>query len=352
MNLGNPRLLVLLAWGLLKTRRMATKPIIDIHAHIYPEPYLKIIAEEGERFGIKLNRKGSKEVVLDIRGSRLVLGPAFIDLDVRLKEMKRQRVDVHALSLTRPMVYWGDAELGLKLCQAMNDAMVEIHTAFPDRFVGLAVLPMQDTQVSLLELERVSKLSAIRGVYIGTNVNGRDLTDPAFLPVFKRIEELRLPVFLHPAQVIPTDRFKPYFFYNLIGFPVDTAIAAANLIFSGMLDRFPRLRVCLPHIGGVLLSLIGRMDRGRKITEECRQMKRKPSAYLKRFTYDTISHDPGMLMHLIRVVGAERVMIGSDYCFAIGYDRPVEVVTKLAGLSRADQNRILGSNAARLLKLD
>jgi len=330
---------------------MQSKQIIDIHAHIYPEPYLKLLAEEGGGYGIKLERKGAKEVVLDIKGSRLVLGPAFIDLDVRLKEMRRQRVDVHALSLTRPMVYWADGELGLKLCQAMNDAMAEIHTVYPDRFVGLAVIPMQNAAASVQELNRVSKLPAIRGVYIGTNVNGKDLTDPSFLPIFKRIEELRLPVFLHPAQVIPTERFKPYFFYNLIGFPVDTAIAVGNLIFSGMMDRFPRLEICLPHSGGALLSLIGRMDRGHKINDECRQMKRKPSAYLKRFTYDTITHDPGMLLHLIRLVGAQRVMIGSDYCFAIGYDRPVEVITKLAGLSRADQGRILGSNAARLLKL-
>ncbi|MBI2357589.1 MAG: amidohydrolase [Deltaproteobacteria bacterium] len=330
---------------------MTSKPIIDIHAHFYPEAYLKILAEEGGSFGIRLDRSSPKEVVIDIRGSRLILGPAFTDLDLRLKEMKRQRVDIHALSLTRPMVYWADPELGLKLSQAMNDAMAEAHTAFPDRFAGFAVLPMQDIPTAMVELERACKLPGIRGVYMGTNINGKDLSAPEFIPLFQRIEELRLPVFLHPTQVIPTDRLKPYFFYNLIGFPVDTTIAAAHLIFSGVLDRFPRLSFCLPHVGGALPYLIGRMDRGHKINEECRETKHKPSAYLRRFTYDTISHDPGALLYLIRLVGAERVMIGSDYCFAIGYDRPVEVVTRLAGLSRADQARILGSNAARLLKL-
>jgi len=286
-----------------------------------------------------------------MKGSRLSLGPAFTDLDLRLKEMKRQRVDIHALSLTRPMVYWADPELGLKLSQAMNDAMAEAHTAFPDRFVGLAVLPMQDIPSALEELERASRLPGIRGVYMGTNINGKDLSDPQYLPLFQRIEKLRLPVFLHPTQVIGPERLKPYFSYNLLGFPFDTAIAAAHLIFSGILDRFPRLSFCLPHAGGALPWLIGRMNRGHKITEECRQMKHKPSTYLRRFTYDTISHDPGALLYLIRLVGADRVMIGSDYCFAIGYDRPVEVVTRLAALSRADQARILGSNAARLLKL-
>lgn len=330
---------------------MASKPIIDIHAHFYPQSYLKILAEEGESFGIKLDQTHPKETVIDIKGSRLSLGPAFTDLDLRLKEMKRQRVDIHALSLTRPMVYWADPELGLKLSQAMNDAIAEAHTAFPDRFVGLAVLPMQDIPSALEELERASRLPGIRGVYMGTNINGKDLSDPQYLPLFQRIEKLRLPVFLHPTQVIGPERLKPYFSYNLLGFPFDTAIAAAHLIFSGILDRFPRLSFCLPHAGGALPWLIGRMNRGHKITEECRQMKHKPSTYLRRFTYDTISHDPGALLYLIRLVGADRVMIGSDYCFAIGYDRPVEVVTRLAALSRADQARILGSNAARLLKL-
>jgi len=330
---------------------MASKPIIDIHAHFYPQSYLKILAEEGESFGIRLDQTHPKETVIDMKGSRLSLGPAFTDLDLRLKEMKRQRVDIHALSLTRPMVYWADPELGLKLSQAMNDAMAEAHTAFPDRFVGLAVLPMQDIPSALEELERASRLPGIRGVYMGTNINGKDLSDPQYLPLFQRIEKLRLPVFLHPTQVIGPERLKPYFSYNLLGFPFDTAIAAAHLIFSGILDRFPRLSFCLPHAGGALPWLIGRMNRGHKITEECRQMKHKPSTYLRRFTYDTISHDPGALLYLIRLVGADRVMIGSDYCFAIGYDRPVEVVTRLAALSRADQARILGSNAARLLKL-
>ena len=330
---------------------MASKPIIDIHAHFYPERYLKILAEEGESFGIRLDQTHPKETVIDIKGSRLSLGPAFTDLDLRLKEMKRQRVDIHALSLTRPMVYWASPELGLKLSQAMNDAMAEAHTAVPNRFVGLAILPMQDIPSALEELVRASRLPGIRGVYMGTNINGKDLSDPHYLPLFQRIEELRLPVFLHPTQVIGPERLKPYFSYNLLGFPFDTAIAAAHLIFSGILDRFPRLSFCLPHAGGALPWLIGRMNRGHKITEECRQMKHKPSTYLRRFTYDTISHDPGALLYLIRLVGADRVMIGSDYCFAIGYDRPVEVVTRLAALSRADQARILGSNAARLLKL-
>jgi aminocarboxymuconate-semialdehyde decarboxylase len=265
--------------------------------------------------------------------------------------MNRIKVDVHALSLTRPMVYWAGGDLGLALCRAMNDAMAEAHRAFPDRFVGFAILPMQDTRLALEELERASALLGMRGVYMATNINGRDLSDPAFFPVYQRMEELRLPLFLHPDTILKSDRLGSYYLYNLLGFPFDTAVAAAHLIFGGVLDRFPCLAINLVHGGGVFPYLVGRMNQGHKTSALCKAIKRKPSAYLERFTYDTITHDPALLLYLIRTVGAERVMLGSDYCFAIGHDRPVEVVTRLARLSRADKNRILGVNAFRLLKM-
>ena len=331
---------------------MPQAPIIDIHAHFYPESFLKLLGEEGGSFGIRVRHDDPKGPVLEMKGG--MLGPlqqAFTDLDIRIKEMKRKRVDIHALSLTRPMIYWADGALGLKLAQTMNDALAEAHQTFSHRFLGLAILPMQEPQLALEELERASRLPGIQGVYMGTNINGRDLSDPEFLPLFQRIEEMGLPVFLHPIRPLGPERLEPYNFYNLLGFPFETAVAAAHLIFSGVLDRFPRLSFCLPHAGGALPWLIGRMNRGYKIWEACRGTKHKPSAYLRRFFYDTISHDPGTLIYLIRLVGAQRVMLGSDYCFEIGYNRPVEVVTRLASLSRADQGRILGANAARLLKI-
>jgi aminocarboxymuconate-semialdehyde decarboxylase len=331
---------------------VAKFPIVDIHAHFYPEQYLKVLDEEGESFGVRIDRSNAKGVVIRMRdGVQGPLRPAFTDLKIRLREMNRKRVDVHALSLTRPMLYWASGPLGLRLAQATNDAMAEAHVAFPNRFVGLAVLPMQDTHLALEELERASRLPGIRGAYMGTNINGRDLSDPDYFPVFERMEELRLPMFLHPDTILRSERLKPYYLYNLLGFPFDTAVAVAHLIFGGVLDRFPRLAINLVHGGGVFPYLAGRMNRGHKVSDLCKGIKRKPSTYLKRFTYDTITHDPGLLLYLIRTVGADRVMLGSDYCFAIGYDRPVEVVTRLSSLSRADRDKILGSNAARLLKL-
>jgi aminocarboxymuconate-semialdehyde decarboxylase len=326
---------------------------IDIHAHFFPEAYLRLIEEEGESSGIALRRDHSGAVSI-IAGVATFgpLGPAFYDPEIRLKRMDKQKMRLQALSLTAPMVYPVAGPLGLKLAQTWNDAATEIARAHPDRFVVLATLPMQDPRAALGELDRAVTELGCRGVYLGTNVQGKELTDPAFLPVFERIHALRVPVFLHPLDVIGAQRLADYHLHNLLGNPFDTAVAAANMIFSGLLDRFPKLQVCLPHAGGALPYLIGRLNRGWKVRAVCRAQKKPPASYLRRFTYDTISHAPESLGYLIKLVGADRVMIGSDYCFDMGYEKPVEVVTGLPGLSRAERAKILGGNAARLLRLD
>jgi aminocarboxymuconate-semialdehyde decarboxylase len=250
-----------------------------------------------------------------------------------------------------PMVYWADGALGLRLAKLVNNAMAEAARLHPDRFVALATLPLQDPQAASRELERAVTELTCRGIYLGTNVRGKELIDESFVPVFERIHALNIPIFLHPLNVIGAQRLTSYYLHNLLGNPFDTAVAAANLIFSGFLDRFPKLQVCLPHAGGALPYLIGRLNHGWKVRDECRKLKKPPSSYLRRFTYDTISHAPESLRYLINLVGADRVMLGSDYCFDMGYERPVNVVTALK-LRRTDEEGILGGNAKRLLRLD
>jgi len=331
---------------------VTTPPSIDIHAHFFPEAYLKLIAEEGGRFELRLSRSAPKAPVIQIGPLRVgPLRSAFSDLDVRRKEMDRQGVRVHALSLTYPMVYWADGDLGLRLARAMNDALAQAHTAFPDRFVGLATLPMQEPKLALEELDRVARLPGIRGAYLGTNIRGRELSDPDFFPLYERMEALRLPLFLHPIDVVGAQRLVPYYLGNLLGNPFDTAVAAAHLIFGGVLDRFKHIQICLPHAGGAFPYLVGRLARGWKVRSECKHLKRSPSAYLRRFTYDTISHSAEALHYLVGLVGADRVMLGSDYCFDMGYERPVQIITRLRGLRQSDRARILGGNAARVLRL-
>jgi aminocarboxymuconate-semialdehyde decarboxylase len=276
--------------------------------------------------------------------------PHYHNLEVRLKTMDARSITVHALSLMPPMVYWADGALGLRLARVVNDAMTEANRAHPDRFVFLATLPMQDPEAALKEVDRAVTELGCRGIYLGTNVRGKELTDPSFVPVFERIHALKMPIFLHPVNVIGAQRLTSYYLHNLLGNPFDTAVAAANIIFSGLLDQFPKLEICLPHAGGAFPYLIGRLNHGWKVRQECKTLKKPPVSYLRRFTYDTISHAPESLDYLIKLVGADRVMMGSDYCFDMGYDRPIKVISALK-LNRADKEKILSGNAARLLRL-
>jgi aminocarboxymuconate-semialdehyde decarboxylase len=261
-------------------------------------------------------------------------------------------VDVHFLSLTTPMVYWAPPAFGLALAQCYNDAASAAHGRHPERLYAFAMLPMQAPELALKELERAAKLPGMRGLYLATNVNGTELDDKAFWPIYAAAEALGWPIFLHPVDTIGRERTQRFYLRNLLGNPYDTGVAAAHLIFGGVLDAFPRLEVNLPHAGGALPGLIGRLDHGARVRPELRHMKAPPSAYLRRFTYDTIGHDDRINLNLVRLVGADRVLLGSDYCFDMGLAAPVQTVNRLTGLSQAERDQILGGNAARLLGLE
>ena len=331
---------------------MPQAPTIDIHAHYFPESYIELIAKRGPRVGttVTTDPQGRRFIQVGLLLRTGPITPLFIDIDARLKEMDRQGVKMHALSLTQPMVYWADDDLGLELSAAFNDAASAAHRKHPDRLIGFAVLPMQNPQLALEELERAAKLPGIRGVYMATAVRDRELSDPSFFPVYERIADLGLPLFLHP-MMINNERMKQFYLINLCGNPFDTALAASHLIYGGVLDAFPKLEICLPHAGGALPILRGRLDRGFHTRQECKTIPRPPSDYLKRFTYDTISYDEEILQDLVDLVGADRIMIGSDYCFDIAYEEPVKVVTQMKTLTEEQKSKILGENAMRLLRL-
>src|SRR5919204_4128490 len=301
---------------------------IDIHAHWYPREWLELFEKEGPKEGAALERTASG---YRIKTDRLVnvFDDRFVHIEARLEAMDRQKVDMHAVSLTTPMVYWASPGLGLALSQAFNDAASAAHTAHPKRFLGLAMLPMQSPEAALRELERAAKLPGMRGLYLATNINGLELDEKRFWDVYAKCEELEWPIFLHPVDTIGRDRTAKYYLRNLLGNPYDTGVAAAHLIFGGVLDRFPKLEINLPHAGGAFPGLIGRLDHGTKVRPELKHMNRPPSEYLRRFSYDTIGHDDRINMNLIRLVGADRVMLGSDYCFDMGLEDPLGAVKRL-----------------------
>ncbi len=294
------------------SRTAAGVRAIDTHAHYFPQSYLDLVAGEGPRFKYEVVTTDDTFMIKSPVFSPGPLSKKFIDIQQRLADMDAQGVGVHALSLTAPMLYWADADLSHRLARAWNDAAVVAHKTHPDRFVVLATLPMLDPDRAVDELDRVSNMPGVRGVYMGTNIDNRDLDDALFEPIFARIEQLGLPVFLHPIQ---TD-----------------------------------LQVNLPHAGGALPILIGRVDHGWRVRKEAKHLAQAPSSYLRRFTYDTISHSKPILEFVISQVGADRVMTGSDYCFDMGYQRPVEIVEELR-LSPEERRMILGGTAAKMLKI-
>ncbi len=336
--------------GSSSKQRPAQRLGIDIHAHYYPQAYLDVLGDDGKPFGGEYRKTDAGYFM---KGGGFAGGPfpaKFTDLKLRLADMDAQGVQIHALSLTRPMPYWGGADFALKLARAFNNSASEAYRQYPDRFVGLMALPMSDRDRAIDELNRASKLPGIRGVYLGCNIEGRDFSDPEFLPIFKRIEALNLPVFLHPNGAVGGKRFEPYYLGNILGNPFDTTIAACHLIYGGVMDACPKLEICLPHAGGAVPMLMGRMDHGYAVRRDVPNLPQPPSAYMRRFTYDTIGHTAAVVKFVIAEVGADRVMLGSDYCLDMGYLRPVQDLDAL-NLGARDRDLILRGNASRLLRL-
>jgi aminocarboxymuconate-semialdehyde decarboxylase len=326
---------------------------VDVHAHWYPRAWLDVVARYGPAQGLDWVDVPGKGPQMMIKG--LTTGPVgarWTELDARIEAMDEQGVSVHALSLSQPMSYWADRSLGERLSIVYNDELARAHQIHPGRMVGLATLPMQAPDLALREVRRVASLPGIRGFYLATRVLERELSDPAFFDVYAEIEALQLPIFLHPVFVLDPGRLSQFYLTNLLGNPFESAIAAAHLIFGGVLDRFPKLDIVLPHAGGAFPWLVGRLTRGWQKRGDLRNIQNAPTDYLRRFYYDTIGYSDAVVDYLVKHVGVDRVLMGSDYCFPIAYEKPVEIVTANASLSETDHHAILEGNAARLLRLD
>lgn len=281
--------------------------------------------------------------------------PQLSTIEVRLKDMDRMGIDIQAVSPAPPQFYyWTEPSLGAGLAARVNDRIAEIVATWPDRFVGLGTVPLQNADLAVGELERAVQQLGLRGIEINTNVNGRNLTDPALglEKFFRRVQELDVVLFLHPNSFTHADRLTQHYFNNVIGNPLDSTIAVSSLIFDGVLERNPKLKVVVAHSGGYLAHYWARMDHAHRARPDCRTVIRKPpSTYLKKLHFDTITFDTDMLRHSIEKWGVDHVLLGTDYPYDMGDVDPVGHIERVPRLSRADKERIMGGNAARLLKI-
>ncbi len=326
---------------------------VDIHCHYFNAAAAAKVAhlnpaqyEPSVQYANALTREVNVKQMKD-RAAMLT------DIGLRLKHMDRMGIDVQAVSpAPNQTYYWTEPGLGAELARAVNERIAEVAAQHPDRFVGLGSIPLQDAGLAVSELEFAMKTLGLRGVEINPSVNGLDLTDArlSLEKFFARAEQLGAVVFMHPIGYTQGERLVDHYFNNVIGNPLETTVAASHLIFGGVMERHPKLKVVLPHAGGYLAHYWARMDHAWKARPDCRTaLKRKPSASLEKFYFDTISFDPGMLGHLIGRFGADRVLLGTDYPYDMGMEDPVGFIRKVPGLTAAQRDRIMGGNAARLL---
>jgi aminocarboxymuconate-semialdehyde decarboxylase len=329
-----------------------TRPrTIDIHTHILTEETLGLIGKEAPRIAPKLTAIDADFAVLEMAGTPYRPFPrGGWELERRFSDMDAAEVDVHVLSAT-PQTYLYDQEaaLGAATSTLQNDQIAKLVKAHPDRFMGIATLPMQAPERAAAELTRAVRQLGMHGAMIGSNIAGKNLDDPSFEPVWAAAAELGAFMMIHPANVAGADRLRSYCLANLIGNPLDTTIAAACLVFGGVLQRHPKLNVCLVHGGGFVPYQAGRWAHGWHVRPEPKvNVKQSPEPWIDRFYYDTILHAKPQLEFLVSSVGASRVLLGSDYPYDMGTGECVRQVDAL-GIGDDSKAAILNGNATALL---
>jgi len=324
---------------------------IDTHTHVLADATIKLLQKEMPKLGLKLSPIDNVDSILEVAGVPYRPFPrGGHDIAARLAYMDGAEVDMHVLSAApQTWLYNQEAAVGVAASAIQNDEIARLAKERPDRFAGIATLPMQAPDKAAGELRRAMTKLGLHGAMIGSNIGGKNLEDPSFEPLWAAAAELGGFMMIHPGNVAGADRLRSYYLGNLIGNPLDTTIAAACLIFGGVLERHPKLNFVMVHGGGFIPYQGGRWVHGWQVRPEPKlHLNHSPEKYLDRFLYDTILHSKTALEFLISSVGAGRVFLGSDYPYDMGMLDCVRHVRSL-GISVAERDTILGGHAAAIL---
>jgi aminocarboxymuconate-semialdehyde decarboxylase len=322
---------------------------IDVHTHILPEK----LPDLGPGF-VRLEAGGPGRARMTIDGKLFrEIGSNCWDAPTRIAESDRDGVSVQVLSTVPVMFsYWAPPRRALELARRLNDHIAEVQAARPERFVGLGSVPMQDPELAIGELERCMRDLGLAGIQIGSNVNGANLDSPELFPVFEAAQQLGAAMFVHPWEVVGRERMARYWLAWLVGMPAETSLAICSLIFSGVLERLPRLRVAFAHGGGAFPGTFGRIAHGFDVRPDLCAVGNAvpPEEYLRRIYVDSLVHDPLALRFLVERMGAQRVALGSDYPFPLGEARPGKLIDS-SGFPEETRARLLHGTALEWLGL-
>lgn len=328
---------------------------VDIHCHIHVPAADARLAELASPDATKSNVDSNPLTVEINRTQQQAILPKLTDPEERIRDMDASGIDVQAVSSSPFHYNYGQpVEIAREICGMVNDRVAETVASHPDRFVGLGILPLQDEDASLAELDRCINGRGFRGIEISTNVNGRDLTRAGIEKVFAKCEEMGVLIFVHPIGTSFKDRMDDHYFRNTIGHPLESALCVGHLVFDGYLDKYPGLKICIAHGGGYIPAYWGRFDHPWALRDDCRVNLpgKAPSEYVKQLYFDTVVFTEEQLRHMIEVWGADHVVMGTDYPYDMAETDPVGHVDSVKNLSEDDKAKIMGGNAAALLGLE
>jgi len=328
---------------------------IDVHTHILPEHF----PNWSEKFGyggfvhLDHHKPCCARMMIDNKFFREIEDNCW-SAETRIRECNHHHVDVQVIS-TVPVLfyYWARAEHALETSKFLNDHIAEVVHRYPKRFIGLGTLPLQAPDLAVKELERCKQIG-LKGIQIGSHINNWNLDNPHLFPVFEACEKLDMAVFVHPWDMMGQEKMQRYWLPWLVGMPAESSLAICSMIFGGVFERLPKLRVCFAHGGGSFPATIGRIQHGFDVRPDLCAIDNNvaPKEYLGKFWVDSLVHDPLMLDYVVKLMGATRVSMGTDYPFPLGELVPGEMIRQMEQYSDEQKEMLLSGSALQWLKLE